>query len=370
MDLLKCFGFWEKRIVVFSFLFLSLEGFTQEAENDYIQFYQKFISPVRYKSCGMYPSCSRYSMMCFRETGFFNGMFFTADRLMRCCNIPLAYPRIELNENWYYLDYPPTHPSVNPQRFYFNISVDGTAASTEMFIQNLMRRGLYSEALSEISRALFFQADVSDSIYLLKLQCYEALEQNDKALQEYNNYPAKVTENPRIRLEVAGINLRERNFEEVQRICSGFQIYEHYHNVAQTYRGIACLWQNQLEDAGRFFESGINASQNLAKLDEYRCFKRKNPRLATFYSIIPGGGYWYCGGKRTAVTSFLINGLLGYAVYTSVKSKNYGLASLLGILNISFYFGNVKGANLSAKRYNAYKENNIKNDLYLNNRFN
>ncbi len=370
MDLLKCFGFWGKRIVVFTFLFLSLEGFAQEAENDYIQFYQKFISPVRYRSCGMYPSCSRYSMMCFRETGFFNGMFFTADRLMRCCNIPLTYPRIKVKEDWYYLDYPPTHLSVIPQRFYFNLSVDRAVDSTEMFIQDLMRRGLYSEALSEISRAIFFQAVVSDRIYLLELQCYEALEQNDKALQAYNKYPVKIAENPRIRLEIAGINLRQGNYEEVQRICSGFQISEYYYHVAQTYRGIACLWQNRLDEAGRFFESGVNASQNLAKLDEYRCFKRKNSRLATCYSIVPGGGYLYCGGRRTAVTSFLINGLLGYAVYTSIKSKNYGLASLLGILNISFYVGNIKGANLSAKRYNAYKENNIKNDLYLNNCFN
>lgn len=370
MELFKYSNFFWKRIWVCFFLISSLNVFAQEAEKDYIQFYQKFISPIRYKSCGMYPSCSRYSVMCFHEMGFFNGMLLTADRLMRCCNKPHAYSSIIQNGNRYYLDYPPTRTSILPRRFYLSVSAYKTKDSTELFIQNLMRKGLYSEALSEISRAKLFHHSISDSMYFLELQCYEALEQNQKALREYNDFPSEIAQNPGIRLEMIKINLKEKNFEEAQRICSGFQDFECYYKIAQTYRGIACLELNRLDEANRFFALGINTSENLAKLDEYIHFKRKNPRLASFYSIFPGGGYFYCDGKRTALTSFFINGLLGYAVYTSIKSKNYGLAAVVGILNVSFYFGNIKGANLSAKRYNFYMENNIKNDLYLNNHFN
>ncbi|TAG90986.1 MAG: hypothetical protein EAZ20_03535, partial [Bacteroidetes bacterium] len=46
--------------------------------------------------------------------------------------------------------------------------------------------------------------------------------------------------------------------------------------------------------------------------------KFKNPRLASIISIIPGAGYAYAGHKQTAISAFLVNGLLAYATYTSV----------------------------------------------------
>jgi hypothetical protein len=79
-------------------------------------------------------------------------------------------------------------------------------------------------------------------------------------------------------------------------------------------------------------------------------------------SIIPGLGYLYTGHKGSALTSLIVNGLLGYATYTCLDKKNYGIGIICGFLNVSFYIGNLNGAARSAHRYNKNKKNKyIKN---------
>ena len=100
--------------------------------------------------------------------------------------------------------------------------------------------------------------------------------------------------------------------------------------------------------------------------------KRKSPTLARILSIIPGGGYLYTNHKGSALTAFIVNSLLGYATFTSIRSKNYGMAGVCGFLGLSFYIGNINGAGRSAIRYNEkqYKsyikrlENN--NHIFIN----
>ena len=44
--------------------------------------------------------------------------------------------------------------------------------------------------------------------------------------------------------------------------------------------------------------------------------------------------------------------MLGYAVYTSVDRRNYGVAGVMGIFAVTFYAGNFVGAVHGAQRYN------------------
>jgi hypothetical protein len=87
-------------------------------------------------------------------------------------------------------------------------------------------------------------------------------------------------------------------------------------------------------------------------VEQLKNFKYKKPALAKWLSIIPGVGYYYAGHKGAALTSFIVNGLLIYATYSSVVSENYGLAGLVGLVSLSFYIGNISGAGRSAIRFN------------------
>jgi len=47
-----------------------------------LRFYQKFISPIDGEKCGMYPTCSDYSVRAFKKHGVLIGLMMTTDRLM------------------------------------------------------------------------------------------------------------------------------------------------------------------------------------------------------------------------------------------------------------------------------------------------
>lgn len=49
-----------------------------------IKFYQKFISPLFPPSCRFYPTCSQYSLECFRTFPFHKAIFLTIKRLSKC----------------------------------------------------------------------------------------------------------------------------------------------------------------------------------------------------------------------------------------------------------------------------------------------
>jgi hypothetical protein len=108
---------------------------------------------------------------------------------------------------------------------------------------------------------------------------------------------------------------------------------------------------------------------NYETINNFKILKEKNPTLSGIISIIPGAGYFYTGHKQTAVSAFVINSLLAYATYTNIKSKNYGMAILTGIFNLSFYIGNIQGSIKSAKRFNLQKKKSLINKLEFNSNF-
>ena len=143
---------------------------------------------------------------------------------------------------------------------------------------------------------------------------------------------------------------------------------------AQALKGIINLKEGQPQVAETMFRESsflkMNEDlyeSNLNILKELKEQKRKSPFLARILSIIPGGGYLYTNHKGSALTAFIINSLLGYATYTSIKSKNYGVAGICGFLGLSFYIGNINGAGRSATRYNDRQYNASIRKLESNN---
>lgn len=49
-----------------------------------IEYYQKFISPLKGPSCRFYPTCSQYSIQAFKQYGFLKGLWLTIKRISKC----------------------------------------------------------------------------------------------------------------------------------------------------------------------------------------------------------------------------------------------------------------------------------------------
>ena len=49
-----------------------------------IRLYQRFISPLKPKSCRYTPTCSAYAIEAFTKRGFFVGFALTLWRILRC----------------------------------------------------------------------------------------------------------------------------------------------------------------------------------------------------------------------------------------------------------------------------------------------
>ena len=49
-----------------------------------IQFYRKFISPMKRTKCPYYPSCSQYGLEAIEKHGALKGSFLAAYRILRC----------------------------------------------------------------------------------------------------------------------------------------------------------------------------------------------------------------------------------------------------------------------------------------------
>ena len=78
-----------------------------------IRFYQKYVSSQDMHSCVFVPSCSRYSAMSFRRSGFIRGTLMTFDRLERCHGLTASgYPVDRVTRR--YLDPPPYRAGDSP----------------------------------------------------------------------------------------------------------------------------------------------------------------------------------------------------------------------------------------------------------------
>lgn len=49
-----------------------------------IRFYQKFISPIKGKTCRFYPTCSQYAMDALEKYGFLKGSYLSIKRILKC----------------------------------------------------------------------------------------------------------------------------------------------------------------------------------------------------------------------------------------------------------------------------------------------
>ena len=103
-----------------------------------------------------------------------------------------------------------------------------------------------------------------------------------------------------------------------------------------------------------------------AELKEPIQIPQKNPTTAGVLSIIPGAGYVYTERYRDAFIAFLINAAFAVAAYESFDNDLNALGTIIGVVGIGFYAGNIYGATTSAHKYNRRQTRNFIEDLKQN----
>ena len=345
--------------------------------NDYIGFYQKYISRIRGTECPMYPSCSNYGLKVFRDKSFCEGMLYTADRMLRCghdksfYNVTLQYGEKSL------LDWPSYQRTPKDLVYKGSVILRTNRKSKQKdaysFIQYLINQKQYEMALLEISRNTYFHTFENEQIYQDKLLCYEALEREEDGIFDYEtNFPDSIQSFLPVAIKVAKLYYKLDNYDRALAVLNTAEsmnpddVYRKmiFQSILQVRKSdydsaISILNQAQMQ----FPENSLVLTQNLQLVDAIKSTPLKSPVLARILSIIPGGGYAYSKQYQTAITSFLINAVLGYATYSCIKRENYGMACLTGVFSLTFYFGNIMGGGKSAHRYNRTMLNNQINKL-------
>nr|WP_262920306.1 membrane protein insertion efficiency factor YidD [Parabacteroides sp. FAFU027] len=349
----------------------------ESAVSDYIGLYQKYISGTRGTKCLMYPSCSNYGLMAFKENGFFEGITLTAERLLRCGHEVRNYDKIYFGDEFRLVDFPSgTNLPANLNNLQSNSQIFAFSGnsinrdSSLLFIRYMINTEQYNIALLEIERLLFAKKYKGCAeLYLNKLICLRNLNQEELALFTYENrFPDDIKSNPDILYQISLIQYKLFNFKmsdyynnQINDITDSSLIEKKY-----LLKGVINAQYGDWSQAAEYFSTGnkykynperyktnINIAQTGAKL------KQKSPLIASLLSIIPGMGYAYAGHYQTATTSLITNTALAYAVYTSIKTKNYGIAILTGSLNFGFYIGNIIGGSSSVKREYRRKKQQI-----------
>lgn len=339
------------------------------AASDYIKMYQRYLSEARGSRCAMFPSCSNYGLRVFSKKPFVVAMAMTADRMIRCGHDGDYYPLTYEYGCASLVDLPP-FDSLPPHLVYRPTSyvVSGedvcrnATDSIVGFVRHMINSHHYQSALLEIERIGYFHPELrSPSLYLQKMFCYDGLDREEEGLLDfyYQGEPAYRKDN-RLLFQAAKMYGELGNHKEAANMLAEVSssgrdtLYRKFLCL-----GIATLRSGEEEEAFGYIKRSAayapdvaSVTSNLRLMLALERKKRKSPLVAGLLSVVPGCGYVYNRQPASALTALIVNGLLAYATYTSVKRKNYGLAGVMGVFGFTFYTGNILGSVSGAKRYN------------------
>ena len=312
--------------------------------NDYIGFYQKFISGTRSTGCPMYPSCSNYGLKVFNERSLVAGFVLTSDRLMRCGHEHSYYKPTLQNNGIRLIDYPAYDPAPEYLEYkkehkefcYADAEPDNDDVK---LIKKLINHSYYSEALIEIFRFELSHSDFNKEVFINKIICLIALDKQEDAIYEYGiNCPESMKSDPIIQFYISKSFYALKNWKQtIEHSEIGTQNTTNPILSARllSLKAIAQVQDGQLNEGistynilkqDTLFTTRVENS--ISFIQTYQDFKPKSPKLAGYLSIIPGLGYTYAGHKQTGISALILNGLLFYATYSNIKRENYGMAAL------------------------------------------
>jgi len=118
-----------------------------------------------------------------------------------------------------------------------------------------------------------------------------------------------------------------------------------------------------LERIGPAGEKTYAVDAMLAQLDRIDSLHRKSPFWAGLFSIVPGGGYLYCGRYQDAAIAFGLNAVLMAAAWESFDNDLEVLGSTIALVDAGFYAGSIYGGISSAHKYNRARYDAFINQL-------
>ena len=116
----------------------------------------------------------------------------------------------------------------------------------------------------------------------------------------------------------------------------------------------------ELDEARAYFQAVVDARGRhadeakgvLAALDGYTKLESKDPLLAGALALIPGLGHVYLGQWGIALTSATWNGMFIFAAVSAWLAGDWGIATVLTLVELGWYAGGVFGAVAGAYRFN------------------
>lgn len=116
----------------------------------------------------------------------------------------------------------------------------------------------------------------------------------------------------------------------------------------------------ELDEARAYFQRLVDersahadeAKGVLSALDGYPKLESKDPLIAGALSLIPGLGHVYLGQWGIALTSATWNGLFIFAAVSAWLAGDWGVATVLTLMEVGWYAGGVFGAVAGAYRHN------------------
>lgn len=352
------------------------------ASEDYIRIYQKFFAPQKNGRCPMYPHCSAYGMQLYAQYPFLKATGRLADRLMRCSHDRDMYVFAAIKGRGRLLDM----LSADSTRLYdrqwaehphaVDVWQRGDASDSYVFINHLINKEYYREALLEIEREELLGKGHTSRLWADRLLCLRALGAYEDGIYLYETQcrPA-IKRRPEVGIQAALLYYSTANYDSVSAVLGSLEeitLSGEAERVAILQGLVAARKGTYGEATDRLCGGAVSISSyqqkvNADVINALQTFRPKKTAVAGLLGVVPGAGYWYAGHRGSALTALLVNSLLAYATYTSVRSENYGVAGLCGFLGVSFYIGNISGSMRSVRRYNARKKEKLFKQLEQNN---
>ncbi|MBU1470001.1 MAG: membrane protein insertion efficiency factor YidD [candidate division Zixibacteria bacterium] len=356
--------------------------------NSAIRIYQKYVSPYKGGSCLMHPHCSAYGRLAFRNHNPIKAFIMTSDRLHRCGHDLDNYEVVEVNDFLRFydplkfdfkncfsdsLDHPETQDNqVATYGKDDRIQTAPVDSALYNFAFSLQSYGYFDDAITEYRRLISYypNSPLSEDAHLNVFDCHNlqgdyvwAIQWGRYTLENElcTSYKNQIEFSMGLGyLKMGNNNMARRSFGNILSDERGLS------DKAQMLTGLSFAYQLDWDNAIVQF-SGIDSRSIYFKNVEdciFLCQQGKNlpyksPTFAGMLAAIPGLGYLYDGYPKTALSSFIVNGLFFWGTYQAFDNRDYGLGALMGIFSFGWYSGNIYGSVISASRRNVKLERDI-----------
>jgi putative component of membrane protein insertase Oxa1/YidC/SpoIIIJ protein YidD len=370
--------------IIFLFILVSnsylfCNDFFNESNKILFGFYHNYLSPLKSQvsECQFSPSCSEFAELSIQEYGFSIGILLTADRLIRCSGghaIRGTYPF----RNYKFTDHPKSNSLFGDEQMWMiGITSSGLKQNQSLEIDSAFKfpfflydKKDYQLSKLELNRIKFNSIDkkiIKKADLLISLNEF----QSSKSVKSLEN----ISETEKIEfldlkhkyfllnyfiadylnLNTLNVNNCFKNSDSSNsEIIQKFLAYSYLKNndIINSTKYLRLIKNSDLISDKDSIISYINSEFN---------YKPKSPLFAGILStIIPGTGYMYAGRFNEGLSALIINGLLGYGIYTLFANDNVGSGILTSMVTLPFYLGNIIGSANAAENINAkYRQENI-----------